>query len=143
MFALGWLVFMVFCLIIEGLTMSLVSIWFAVGAFGAVILALCGASFTVQIIAASIIAIICILFIRKYALKYFNTNRTMTNVDAMIGKKGVVIEKVSNLYATGKVKIDGMEWTARAVTQDEEIPADETIVVRDISGVKVIVEKAL
>ena len=58
----------------------------------------------------------------------------------MEGKVGEVTADINNVLATGTVKIDGMDWTART-DNGEIIEAGEYVKVLRVEGVKVIVEK--
>jgi membrane protein implicated in regulation of membrane protease activity len=42
---------------------------------------------------------------------------------------------------TGKVIYNGMEWTARALNEEEIFEVDEFAIVEKVSGVKLIVSK--
>jgi membrane protein implicated in regulation of membrane protease activity len=62
-----------------------------------------------------------------------------TNVDALIGQRGIVIEKIDYAASTGRVKLGGEEW--RAVTEDESsIDVGDRVVVHKIIGNRVIVK---
>ena len=39
-------------------------------------------------------------------------------MESMEGKNGKVISEIDNINAKGMVLIDGMEWTARSVNED-------------------------
>ena len=56
----------------------------------------------------------------------------------MIGTEGYVVDDVDNLNAMGKVKLNGMEWTARSAN-GTKIPAGTLVKVERIEGVKAIV----
>lgn len=58
-----WLIVMVICLTVEALSMSLTTIWFAIGALVALILALFGIPIGVQIIIFLVISIACLIFL--------------------------------------------------------------------------------
>ena len=64
-----------------------------------------------------------------------------TNADRILGQTAVVIQAIDNRQGTGQIRLMGQVWTARS-TQEEEIAAGETVVVREISGVKAMVERA-
>ena len=55
--------------------------------------------------------------------------------------KAYVTEEIDNIKATGKVKIDGMEWTARTKADGTVIGVGSLISVISIEGVKAIVEE--
>ncbi|MGM9629410.1 NfeD family protein, partial [Butyricicoccus sp.] len=52
----------------------------------------------------------------------------------------VVIQAIDNRNGTGQIRLMGQVWTARSI-QNEEIAEGETVVVREISGVKAMVER--
>ena len=74
-------------------------------------------------------------------LEYFNKNRAKTNAQGLIGQKGVVIEKISNIMATGAVTVSGQEWSARTVKEEDTYEEGTLVIIREIQGVKLIVEK--
>ena len=57
----------------------------------------------------------------------------------MIGKEGKVTELIDNFNETGKIIVDGMEWTARASEENTRIQAGQKVVIQEIRGVKAIV----
>ena len=63
-----------------------------------------------------------------------------TNIDEIIGKKAVVIESIDNLQGTGKVRYQGMEWTARAEEENDRIEKDAEVEIIAVKGVKLIVK---
>ena len=60
-----------------------------------------------------------------------------TNVDTIIGKKGIVLQRISP-DEHGLVRVGNEEWRARA---DESIEKDEAVIVADIGGVTLKVKK--
>lgn len=134
-----WLGIAIILFIVEAITINLFTIWFAIGALGAMVTALLGGNLVVQIIVFLVISIILLIFTRPFVKKF--VNKTPTNADRVVGRRIMVIQTIDNLKATGQVKIDGNVWTARSV-DDSVIPTGETVEVLQISGVKLIVKKA-
>ena len=133
-----WLVAAVFFLIVEAATPSLVSIWFALGAFAALIAAVFGAQLWIQIIIFLIVSAAALVATRPLAKKYLDKKHVPTNADMVIGKEGIVTEEIDNLNAHGAVSCQGKVWTARSL--DEKVLAEGTkIKVHAIEGVKLIV----
>lgn len=66
----------------------------------------------------------------------------MTNVDGLIGKKAQITEKVDNSRGSGAAVLDGQEWTARSLRDDRVFQAGDLVVVKEIRGVKLIVDAA-
>jgi membrane protein implicated in regulation of membrane protease activity len=61
-----------------------------------------------------------------------------TNVDALIGAKGIVEEKIDNIRETGSVKLRGLIWSARSADEAVVIEAGSIVTVKEIVGVKLI-----
>ena len=76
------------------------------------------------------------------AVKYINSKRTKTNVDDLIGKEAKVTEKIDNLNQTGRVVLNGMDWSTRT-TIGGTIDVDTIVRVVDVKGVKLIVEPVI
>ncbi len=136
--AIFWLIAMVIFAAAEAMTVSLISIWFAVGALGAVLVALIGGGLAFQVTVFLVLAVVLLLFLRGIVRKHFNPRLTKTNVDSLLGATGVVLVPVNNIAALGQVQISGMEWSARSST-NSHIPAGTLVKVDRIEGVKVYV----
>ena len=136
-----WLILLIILVAIEIATMGLTTIWFAGGAFVAIIAAALNTPLYVQITLFLIVSVVLLLFTRPIAMKYFNKDRIKTNAESLIGKQAVVTEDIDNLLAVGLVSINGQEWTARNVVDGMKIPKGTVVIVRAISGVKLIVEE--
>ena len=62
------------------------------------------------------------------------------NVEGLLGKKAVVIQKINNLAQTGQVRINDIEWMARTSDDSVTIPGDTVVIIKAVHGVKLIVE---
>ena len=129
---------MVLFLIMEGATVSLVSLWFAAGAMIAMFAALLGAGFWLQMVLFLVVSGALLLMLRPIVRRFLLPKITPTNVDSVVGTIGLVTEAVDNVTAAGQVKLDAMEWTARSTT-GEDIPVGTLVRVDRIEGVKVFV----
>ena len=137
--ALFWLVAAVILFVIEALTVNLVCIWFACGALLAMITAFFGVPFYAQL-PIFLIASVAVLFAwRPWLKKKIVPKKTATNADMVIGQTGIVLEAIDNVAEAGRVSAGGLSWSARSA-DGSAIPAQETIVVKSIDGVKLIVE---
>ena len=138
--SLIWLIVMVVCLAVEISTLGLASIWFAGGALLAMIIALIGGPLWLQILVFLVASIVLLIFTRPLATKFFNQNRTKTNVESVVGKQAIVTEAIDNIKGQGRIVTDGMEWTARSF--DSSVIEEGSIVtIEKIEGVKAIVKK--
>lgn len=138
---LAWTILLVVLVLVELATMGLTTIWFAAGALAALIAAACNAPLFVQIALFLAVSVITLVFTRPIAMRYFNTGRTRTNVQSLIGQKGIVTGEIDNLKGSGQVTLNGMEWTARSSAEDCVIPEGGVVIVRRIDGVKLIVDR--
>ena len=136
--AIFWLAAMVIFIIAEATTVTLVSIWFAVGALGAILIALLGGGLTLQVTVFLALAIVLLIFLRGAVRKHFAPRITRTNVDSVIGATGIVVTPVNNIAALGQVQINGVEWSARS-TDGSHIGAGTLVKVDKIEGVKAYV----
>lgn len=134
-----WVVLMVVFLVVEAACpFHLVSIWFAAGSLVAAIAAALGGQLWLQVLLFVVVSCGLLAALWPFVKKVLNPKRTATNIDAMIGAEGYVTVAVDNLNAEGKVKLGGMEWTARSVS-GTKIPAGTLVKVERIEGVKAIV----
>ncbi|MBE5901153.1 MAG: NfeD family protein [Lachnospiraceae bacterium] len=138
-FRIGWLVALVVLVLIELATLGLTTIWFAGGAFVALLANLLGLSPIVQIVLFIIVSVLLLALTRPVAIRHLNENRTRTNAESLIGRTGFVLEEIDNLKATGCVSVDGQEWTARCSSDDAVITKDQVVTIEAIQGVKLIV----
>ncbi len=112
-----WLVVAIVCMIIELTSMDFYVTCFAIGAIGAMVAAIVGLPFWAEAVVWAVVAVLSICFIRPVLTRWLHkgAHRRQSNADALIGRKGVVTEKVKK-GSYGYVKIDGDEW--RSVSED-------------------------
>ena len=139
--AIFWLAAMVVFIAAEAMTVSLVSIWFAAGALGAIVVALLGGGLILQVTVFLALAVALLLSLRSIVRKHFTPHVTRTNIDSVIGATGIVVTPVNNIAALGQVQINGMEWSARS-SDNSHIPAGAMVRVDRVEGVKVFVSLA-
>ena len=123
-----WLIVVAVLLVLEILTLGLTTIWFAGGAFVAFLAGMCQAPLWIQIILFLAVSIVLLIFTRPIVEKHLNNNREKTNVDSLVGKHG-------------KVMLNGMEWTARSVSQEGKIPVETKVEVMEIKGAHLVVQE--
>lgn len=138
-----WLLLLVVFLVIEVISLGLTTIWFAGGALVAIVAALLHAPVAVQIILFFLVSLVLLFFTRPIAVKYFNRDRVKTNVESLVGKRGIVTEEINNLHAEGQVTINGQEWSARSLDENVVIPKGSVVVIMAINGVKLIVREVV
>lgn len=139
MFALYWMAAAVILLIVEILTLGLTSIWFAGGAVSAAVAAFIGVPLWVQLVLFIVVSCILFFMTRPLAQKYLNSHVEKTNVDAVIGRHGIVKEEINNAQGKGLVIVDGIDWSAKSLNGDV-IREGSQIVIHKVQGVKLVVE---
>lgn len=135
-----WLAFVILFVVAEGMTVGLVSIWFAGGSLVAMLLAMTGAGIGWQMLAFLIVSAGLLMATRPLAKKYINSKKEKTNYKSVIGEVAKVTATIDNYNQTGAAFADGKEWTARATEDTVIIKKDTLVKVVAIEGVKLIVE---
>ena len=136
---LGIIILAIFC---EAQTAALVAIWFMPAALVSMILSFFDVYLWVQVLVFFFISIASIILFKKIFNKKLKvTEETKTNVDAIIGKKCIVVEEISNIHGKGAVKLGAQVWRARS-NDDSVIEEGSIVTVESISGVKLICKKA-
>lgn len=141
MMVLGWLIAFIVLLVIEIFTMGLTTIWFAGGALAALLLAALGAGVLLQVVVFVIVSVVLLVVTRPIAMKFFNQEREKTNAESLIGKQALVLEEINTLHATGRVEVDGQEWSAKTEDPEQMIQKDQVVSIEGIQGVKLIVRE--
>jgi len=137
--AIIWIALAVIFAIIEAVTFGLATIWFAAGALIALIFVWLGAGVYVQIAAFLISSALMLILTRPLVTKYMHVGSVKTNVDSLVGKKGMVVSKITE-HNYGQVKLSGQVWTAKS-TNAQDIQVDTEVVVNAIEGVKLVVSQ--
>ena len=133
-----WLAGAVLAIVVEVIVPGLVAIWFVPSALVAMLLSFISVPVGIQIVAFLVASVVFIFLSRKFISIKGQKNKT--NIDAVVGERCIVTERIDNIHGTGKVKLNGMDWTAR--THDETIyEVDEIVFVDRVEGVKLIVKK--
>lgn len=137
-----WLLLFIILLVIEVITMGLTTIWFAGGALAAFVASLfLGDMVEIEVSVFIVVSVILLLFTRPWAARYLDHRTVRTNVDRLIGQTVRVTEAVDNLTEQGAAAADGKIWTARAERPEVHFAEGEIAVVKEIRGVKLILQK--
>ena len=126
-------------LVLEGCTVAMVSLWFAFGAAAALLIALLGGAFWLQVAAFLVVSGALLACLRPFVKKYVQPKRTATNADLVLGREAYLTETVDNLRGTGALKLDGKEWTVRSAGE-AVLPEGTLVKIVKLEGVKLYVE---
>ena len=136
-----WLVVFVISILVEAVTAELVSIFFCAGSLVALIVSFIpGVDWWVEVVLFVVISGASLLGLRPLMKKFLNKEKRATNVDEMIGKRGVML-KGCDEFNPGEIKINGVVWTAINLVDVEEIKVGEKVVIVGVDGNKLIVKK--
>ena len=138
--ALFWLILLVVCILMEASTVSIVSLWFAAGALVSMILSLLHVELWIQVVVFFAVSGVLLGLLRPVIKKHFNPRLTKTNVDCIVGSRGIVSEDIDNLRSAGRIKLGALDWSARSTNQ-EVICAGTQVQVDRVEGAKVFVSK--
>lgn len=137
--ALVWLIAAVILGVAEALTVTLISIWFAIGALAAIIPAFFGVPIWGQILVFLAVSALSFAFTKKFFKDIVKVKKQPTNSDSLIGNNGIVTAEINNLEGAGKVFISGLTWSAKS-ENGEDIPEGAVVTVKKIEGATLVVK---
>lgn len=133
-----WLSLVVVFIIIEAITINLVTIWFAAASLCSLFVSYFTDNLFIQLLVFSLVSIFTLIFTKPILDKIFKTDKKeKTNADAVIGKTGIVTDEITDL-TNGRVKVSSKSWMA---TSDENLSKGTKVEVLDIIGAKLVVKK--
>ena len=141
-----WLALMIIMVIVECMGPALVSIWFAAGALVSLILSLFSLipgvtiPWWVQVIVFVVVSAITLLALRPLSKRYLKRNTISSNVDSLVGKRGLLEEEIKP-FEPGVCKINDVSWTAISTNGKETIAVKSVVEVVAIQGNKLLVKK--
>jgi membrane protein implicated in regulation of membrane protease activity len=136
-----WLVWLLVGLglaVAELLSLDLVLIMLAPGAFAAAAAAALGGPLLLQGVLFAIVSGLALFLVRPVARAHLERGAPLvTGVAALVGKEAMVLEQVGT--ESGLVKLDGEEWTARPFQDGQIIEPGATVEVITIQGATALV----
>ena len=113
---------------------------FAGGALVAAVVAAIGAGTALSWIAFLVVSVVLLGALRPIARSHRRQPPALrTGTAALVGRTGMVVERIANDEGVGSVRIDGELWTARAYDDDEVIEAGVRVQVLEIRGATALV----
>ncbi len=132
-----WLGVMLLCFVVEAFTMTLTTIWFAIGALAMVFLSMLPLPLPVQFLLFALFSVLLFICTRPIALKFLRLKKTPTNSDSLIGKRCRLLKAVT-ADEKGAVKLNGVEWSVESEDAGP-IEAGKDCVITEIKGNTLIV----
>ena len=139
-----WLAVIILFLVIEMITVSLVSIWFVGGALAAFLAAYFTDTMWIQVVEFLAVSVVLLVLLRPLARKLSvkQKDQMISGAKAMIGKQAIVTEEIDSVHAKEAVQVNGQNWTAKTKLFEDKIPKDTIVDIIDVDGVKLIVRPA-
>ena len=136
-----WLAAAVFFLVVEASTVSMTSVWFAIGAAAALLTCLFTGSLRAQALVFIVVSALCLWAFRPLAAKLLR-KATPTNADRNLGREATVLTPVT-AEVPGRVRLDGVDWNARCVTPGDRLESGERCRIAEIHSTLLLVEPVL
>ena len=121
--------------------------WLACLAVGCVAAGLVGlipfAGLTLETVAFAATSLASMIGLRPIMLRRFQLGPgagVRTGVDALLGKRGVVLERIDPVSRLGRVKVEGEDWRGVSV-DDTPIEVGARVTVIQVDGTTLVVEK--
>ena len=137
MAAVVWLVVGLLLIAAEVLTSGFVLVMFGMGALVAAGFAALGAGPLAEVAAFGGTAVALITVARPVLKRRLYTAHVLTNVEALIGDRAIVVSTVD--ARGGKIKLRGEFWSARAFDETEVLEPGHAVTVMSISGATAVV----
>jgi len=137
-----WLIIAGFFFILEMVTSGFLVCWLGVGAVLSMILSFFVDNIIAQVIVFAISSIVLMVMTKPLVKKFIDKGTIPTNKDSLIGKEGIVIETIDTIKAQGQVKLMGEVWSAKSFDEGKIIEKDTKVIVKEIIGVKLVVEES-
>lgn len=132
-----WLITFFALLLVEFITVGLVCLWFAVGAFFALAASFFTDSVMIQTIIFVVVSVVSLIVTKPLLKKFKVVSIEPTNLDRVIGKDALVtVDITPSKY--GEVDVLGTVWTAAS---KEKLEVGTKVVVEKIEGSKLIVKR--
>ena len=133
-----WLVLLIAALVLESLSMQLFSIWFALGAAAALLSCGFAADTWLQVTLFVVVTAVSLAATRPL-VKKLQGKVQPSNADRYLGKTAEVLEDIDNRMGTGRIRVEGQTWSARAEEGGVFIPAGLNVETISIQGNKILV----
>jgi membrane protein implicated in regulation of membrane protease activity len=113
---------------------------FAGGALVAALVSGAGAGAAISWASFLVVSLALLVALRPIARSHRSQPpRLRTGTAALVGKTGMVVERIANDEGVGCVRIDGEVWTARSYDDDDVIEAGKRVQIVEIRGATALV----
>ncbi len=136
-----WVSLFIFALLAEIFTDALVSVWFCIGAVLALsVTFIPNMPWWGELIVFLGTSLLSFIIIRPIVNRKLQRIKSRTNIDTILGKKGIVLKKITSLEK-GEVKVDSIIWNAIKREDEEDILEGSVVEVLAVNGNKLLVKE--
>lgn len=138
-----WAIAALSLLILELLTAAsgFLLLCFAFGCLASAGIALARLGIEWQLLVFSVTSIAAIYGLRPFFLSHFHRDgRVKTNADALVGKIGVVSQRIESQPTGGRALVEGEDWWAVSL-DDAPVDSGERVKVLQVDGSKLVIER--
>ncbi len=139
----GWLLWVIAACLFgvgEMLTTGFFLAPFALGAALAAVADVAGAGEFAAWIVFIVGSLLTLAVVRPIARAHLRTPpQIRTGAAALVGRQGIVLERIVNDEGVGCIRIDGEVWTARAYDHEQPIEAGTRVIIVEIKGATALV----
>jgi membrane protein implicated in regulation of membrane protease activity len=135
-----WLIAAVIFAVAEVINLSFYLFPFAIGAAGAAVVGLAGGGVALELVTFAALTGVSFTVVRLIARRHLTVPpQIRTGTAALVGRTGIVTQRIANDEGVGAVRLDGEVWTARAYDEDQVIEAGTRVHVMEIRGATALV----
>jgi len=134
-----WIILGVVLMVVEIFTPTFFVFWFGLGSLAAAVAAYFWENTIVELLIFIVVSGILVLSTRKLAKKITGEQPRSINIDEIVGKEAIVIERVDNKAGTGVVKVNGDMWRAMADNDDTHYEKGQRVKILKVEGAHVVV----
>ena len=132
-----WAIVIAVALVVEFVTMQMVSVWVALGGFvGLILEAIGGIGLEIQITAFFVVSLLAIFFLRRFAVRFLERNSESKKAETIIGKKIKLLEDTNEDFKS-TAKLNGVVWT---VIAEQPLKKGNEVVITETTGNKLKVK---
>ncbi|MDR0930191.1 MAG: NfeD family protein [Clostridiales bacterium] len=117
-----WLVVMIIFILLEVFSLSLITIWFAIGAGLAMISVLFNASLAIQLTVFIVSSIIALIAISPFVSKFIRKPKIPTNANRLLGMIVTIIDVQDDI---AEAKANGQIWRCKLDDDDKKLKIDK------------------
>ena len=134
-----WLIVAAVAALIEAVSVSLLTMWFVIGAIVSFFIAFFGGPAWLQLVAFLVVSLACLALLRPFVLKY--RRKGELHEETLVGKEAVVVEDIDAAAMTGRVETPNrVTWTAISAN-GAPIPSGTKVRVVSQESIKLYVER--